>query len=160
MRPLLGCVRILPSDTHISGSGGSKMCWLTSISSCKYLNGHHSRSLGPFHASHIIIIIYHSETSMSSPSIISQSHFKTWSRGRIIYYRYHQLFHFQYLVIVVLYVFRSLNINQLLPRVPSLHALYSHPGLNLWILKLRHLALQVGAAHKLKPKPHIQIQSE
>ena len=69
MRPLLGwvlsyiqlrtIVRIPPSDACIYGSGRSKMHWLTSISSCKYLSGHYSRSSGPFHASHIIIIIHH-----------------------------------------------------------------------------------------------------
>ena len=67
----------------------------------------------------------------------------------IIHFRYHQLFHSQYLVIVILYIFCSLNINQLLPRVPSLYVLYSHPRLNPQILKLRHLALRVGVAHKL-----------
>ena len=93
-------VRILPSDTHISRSGGSEMHWLTTIPSCKYLDGHYSGSLGPFHASHIVIIIYHSETSTSSPLIIPQSHFKTWSRGSNIYY-----YSFQVLLVVSPLVF-------------------------------------------------------
>ena len=78
---------------------------------------------------------------MSSSSIILINCILRHGQGRRIHYhhfRYYYYFHLWYLVIVVLYVFCSLNINQLLPRVPSLHVLYSHPGLNLQILKLRH----------------------
>ena len=44
--PMMGYVRILPSDARISGSCGSKMHWLTPISSCKYISSLYTGSLG------------------------------------------------------------------------------------------------------------------
>ena len=133
-----------------------KIRWLTSSPSCQYTNSHETGPATPFTPPH-----YSSETTMSSPSITSTNHHsKTWSSCKlfiiiILSNSIHSTLVYSYHCPVYLSpVWKS---NQLLPRVSSLHILYSHPGLNLHILKLRHFALKVGTAHKLKLKPHTRI---
>ena len=127
------------------------------ISSCKYLSGLNSGSLRSFPCQSFN---HHSETSYVITLVhYYQSHFETWSRQKNVSLSFLVLLLFSFidLVIVVLYVSSSLNINQLLPRVSSLHFLYPYPSLNLQIPKWRHFALWVGTAYKLKLKPCIQI---
>ena len=78
-------VRILPSDTRISGSGRSEMHWLTLSLPASISVVSIPDPSDPFLVSHSIIILKH---PMSSPSIIIINHILRHGQGRRMHH-YH-----------------------------------------------------------------------